>query len=188
MASLHNFHPVREKPPQAAEASPKGEAFSNGAGTLNAGFTLLEVMVVMGLIAIVGSVGLYFGLDAFRGYSFHSDRDLLVVALQHARAQAVSNICLNDPTSPCTDGRPHGVHVGAGTYALFQGGSYATRDTTIDVTIEMSPNTVVGGVSEIVFKQLSGDVSTPGDITLSEGTGRTSVISIGSEGQIIWIN
>ena len=37
------------------------------------GFTLIEMIIVLALITIVGGLGLYFGLDNLKGYSFHSD-------------------------------------------------------------------------------------------------------------------
>jgi len=153
------------------------------------GFTLFEVITVMGIIAIIGGLSVSFGIDTLRAYSFHSDRDLLVAALHHARAAAVGNICQTNSEDVCTDGRPHGVHVENGKIVMYQTKTgYTARDASVDAVIDLNPSTTVTGVSDVVFSQLSGDVVTPGDIILTEPSGRISVITIGSEGQILWTN
>lgn len=150
---------------------------------LNSGFTLIEILVVLGIITIIGSISIIMGVDDYRRQLFRSDRDLLVTALQHARAQSVSSICLG---SGCTGGKPHGVYIGADEYVMFQGASYATRDSDVDAVIEADSNITQSGISEVVFEQLSGDVLTPGDIVLTDSLGRVSTTTVGSEGQIFW--
>jgi len=160
------------------------------------GFTLIEMMLVVALITILGGLGLYFGLDSLRGYSFRSDRDVLASVLQHARAEAVSNVCRG---GGCQDGKPHGVAIKPSdypdSYVIFQGSSYDSRtaeDKNYDAIFDAPRATKHGGsvneIEEIVFDRLSGNVNTPGEMTLIDATGRTSVISINSEGQILWSN
>ena len=151
---------------------------------LNLGFTLIEILVVLGIITIVGSMSMIMGVDDYRRQLFRSDRDVLITALQHARSQAVSSICLG---TGCTGGKPHGVYIGPDSYVMFQGTSYATRDMDVDIVIDADGSTLQGGISEVVFEQLSGDALLNGDIMLTNGE-RTSVITVGSEGQIIWTN
>ncbi|OGG91506.1 hypothetical protein A3H16_03425 [Candidatus Kaiserbacteria bacterium RIFCSPLOWO2_12_FULL_53_8] len=91
-------------------------------------------MIVMALVTIVGAFGLLLGTDSYRGYSFHSDHDILVAALQHARSQAIGNVCLGEG---CTHGMPHGVFIDAAhnRYVIFQGTNYATRDGEVDAAL-----------------------------------------------------
>ncbi|MDQ5922518.1 MAG: GspH protein [Patescibacteria group bacterium] len=155
----------------------------------NKGFTLIEMVIVLALITIVGGLGLYFGLDSLRGYSFHSDRDVLVSVLQHARSEAISNICRGEG---CTDGKPHGVFIRPPehpkSYVIFQGTDYANRDIDYDVVIDASSSTSFSGINEIVFERLSGNAITIGDINLVDDRNHTSTISISSMGQILWTN
>ena len=153
------------------------------------GFTLIEMIIVLALITIVGGLGLYFGLDNLKGYSFHSDRDVLVSLLQHARSEAISNICRGED---CTDGKHHGVFVRPpehpDSYVVFQGENYINRDQDYDITIDVSNSTYVSGMTEIIFERLSGNATTIGDINLTDDRNHTSTISINSEGQILWTN
>ena len=140
----------------------------------------------MGLLVLVSACTLLAGMDWYRSFNAHSDSDLLVTALQHARAESMHNTCLG---SRCVDGAPHGVAVRPSdhpnAYIIFQGPSYAARDASADVILEASPASAATGLAEVVFAPGSGDVSAPGDIVLAEA-GRTTTITVGSEGQISW--
>ena len=134
------------------------------------------------MFAIVGGFALFVSQETYRGSNFRSDRDLLVATLQRARAQAMNNICFGT----CTDGKPHGVHIESDKYIVFQGSTYDSSDSNnatfqSTITTAKTPSTL-----DIVFSQLSG-TTTAIAVTLVGG-GHTSVISIGSEGQITWTN
>lgn len=152
-----------------------------------AGFTLIEILIVLGILAILSGFGLVASLDAYRGYSFRNERNTMVSVLQKARSQAISNICLG---SGCTDGKPHGVAFQAGQYIIFQGSGYAARDQAVDqiVAVNYALTFAPGSLPEVVFSQLSGDAAPAGTITLTDEAGHSSVISINSEGQISWTN
>ena len=152
------------------------------------------------MLVVIASLGLYYDFDSFRSSSFHADRDSLVSALQHARIQAMSNVCLGG--SACTDGRSHGVRIRPAdhptSYVIFQSGdgnsNYLNRDDDFDSIFEINPTTKNGvnmqpdEIDEVLFEQLSGDVTVDGVITLTDDAGHTSIITISSEGQISWTN
>ncbi len=153
------------------------------------GFTLIEILVVMGMLAIVGGFGLIVSMDSFRNYSFKDERDVIVSALQKARSQSINNMCFG---SNCSDGKPHGVKILPGQYVIFQGPDYIDRDSAVDTVIKsVYAPTVVTGFSEVVFSPLSGNASTspPGSWTVSASDSagsEGSVITVGPEGEIRW--
>ncbi len=162
---------------------------------LNKGFTLMEVLLVIGLFSIVASLGLFVSLDSYNNSSFHNERGLLVSALMRARSQAINNVCL-DATGvpPCTDGKPHGVHIDNGVvtqYILFQGSTYSLTDATNE-PVKTNYSITSSGANEVIFQELSANVAaaipTPVKITLQGGVNESSDISIGLEGQISWTN
>jgi Tfp pilus assembly protein FimT len=148
------------------------------------GFSLVEIMIVMAFIAIVGSFSLLVSMDSYRSYNFYTERDLLISALHHARAQAVGNVCTG---AGCSTGKPHGVSIQSNKFIVFQGVSYAARDISEDAVIPANASVAHGGLAEVVFTQLSGNSPIPGVITIS-GNGRSSNITIGVQGQIFWSN
>jgi len=161
------------------------------------GFTLIELMVVIGLVIIVLSFGLFFDFDSFRSYSFHGDRDTLLSALQHARAEAMANICRGSSSECGEGGKSHGVKILDDRYVIFQGETY-NPSSPYNAVLDASLTITHSGISEITFTQLSGNASTEGadcettptpvcNITLTSGA-RISTITINSEGQIIWTN
>lgn len=164
------------------------------------GFTLIEIVTVIGIFTILMGATLIVGLSGFQEYSFHSDRDLLIAALHRARAEAVGNVCLG---TACTDGKPHGVAILPDKYVIFQGTCYASpgcvrnpNDIAVDEPLDASSAVAhAGTVSEIVFTQLSGvavspvtSIVQPWTIRLTDTTGRTSLITIETEGRIWWTN
>lgn len=144
------------------------------------GLTLIEILVVIGLLMIIGCLIGFVNLDAWRGSVFRGERNLLVSSLQRARSQSFNNVCLG---SGCTDGRPHGVSIQSGRYVIFQGSSYASRDAAVDQVVDASSLVSHAGLAEIVFGQLRGNAGAAGDIILSDGV-RSATISVNSEGAI----
>lgn len=155
---------------------------------LQSGFMVLELVVVMGLLAIVGSLGLFMSMDSLRGGAFRDERDMVVSSLQRARSQAINNICLG---SGCVEGQKHGVHIGSGEYVIFQGENYDAATSTNIIIKSVSAAVFATGTENTVFNNLSGNLSvpTPAIITVF-GLSRqaSSTISINAEGRITWTN
>lgn len=151
-----------------------------------AGITMIEIMLVMGMLSVVAGFSISLSMDSYRGYAFRGSRDMLISVLQKARSQSINNICLG---SPCSDGKPHGVHFESGSYVIFQGSTWAGRDIALDEIIQIESGALVISGADIVFSQLSGDASPSGaTITVSDAAGRSSLITFNSEGRIIWTN
>jgi prepilin-type N-terminal cleavage/methylation domain-containing protein len=152
---------------------------------MSKGFSMIEVLVVIGMIVLVGGFALFVSMESYRGSAFRSDRDLLVSVLQHARAQAMNNICLGT----CADGRPHGVHIQSDAYTIFQDeGSGYDEDDVLNASFESSTIVVKNPTTlDIIFDQLSGNTS-PSTVTLTDAAGHSSTISVNAEGQITWTN
>ncbi len=151
-------------------------------------FTLLEILVVMGLVLMVVAFGLIVSFDDYRGFTFRNERDIVVNVIQKARGQAINNMCFG---TGCTDGKPHGVYFGTpGQYTIFQGTTYATRDTAVDEIIKAkSGAAILSGMTSVVFNRLRADTLTTGGSTLTVSQqGRDSVITIEEEGRVWWTN
>jgi len=158
MKLLSIFRPVRNK-------------FLTGRAL--AGFTLIEVLVVMAMFSVLVGLGLFMSMDMFRGYSARSERDVVVSALGKARSRAMANL----------NQSPWGVCVLEGGYVIFQGTVCAAAAG--GESIPVSKAAAVSGLSPgIIFTQLSG-TTTPATVAITENA-RTSTVTINYEGTIIW--
>ncbi|OGE82839.1 MAG: hypothetical protein A2846_04330 [Candidatus Doudnabacteria bacterium RIFCSPHIGHO2_01_FULL_49_9] len=141
-----------------------------------AGFTLMELLVVLGLFAILLGAGVPITLGMYRQYSFHSERDMLVSIIAKARTQALSNV----------NEAPHGLAIAGGNYIIFEGADYASRVQSLDEIIPANPTiTFTGSTSEITFAQLTADATGAGTLTMTSGN-RTADIIVNNEGRIDW--
>jgi prepilin-type N-terminal cleavage/methylation domain-containing protein len=139
----------------------------------NSGFSLLEVLLVLALLSFVAGVTLIFSVRSFQSAVLQSERDVLVMQLQTARALAMQNI----------NNLPHGLafnpagHTG---YVLFSGINFAFSDTSTQIRIPTKAGIVLptSTPAEIVFTQLSGESSYDGTITLIEGQNALASTSI----------
>jgi len=117
------------------------------------GFTFLEVLITMGILGIIFAIGLPVGLDFYQRYQFDSEASLFISLLESTRNSAMVN--LNESS--------HGVYIDTDDFVIFQGASYAARDTSQDQNFprsgSMSVSPCCGGLAEIVFSALSGQTA-----------------------------
>jgi prepilin-type N-terminal cleavage/methylation domain-containing protein len=144
------------------------------------GFTLIEVLVVMGILGILSTLGYLVTIDFYKSYSFNAERDTIVSLLQKARAESLSNI----------NNSAHGVYMDGTNYTVFQGAAYNSGNSlnqSIPVSpgISIQPQPPLTMPLTIDFTQLSGDSSVNGNFTLTDGK-RSETISLNNEGQINW--
>lgn len=149
---------------------------------MNRGFTIAEIVIVIGIIAMSAGILSFANVSQLLSGSFRSDRDALVVLLQHARSQSMANVCMG---ASCTGGVAHGVKILPHQFVVFQGDTYATRDAKYDVATSYN-SVVISGDDEVVFDTLSGNTMSKTITVVDMNDQRTSTISIGDEGQISW--
>ncbi len=144
------------------------------------GFTHIEVIVVVSILAIILSSTLFFNLDSYRADAFRAEAKLLQTILQTTRAEALNNV----------NQKPHGVAFFPSYYdgyVVFEGTDYAHRQASTSIRIPTTYHLVLDPSSphEIVFSQLSGDANYQGNIVLidEERHASTSIL-INYEGNI----
>jgi prepilin-type N-terminal cleavage/methylation domain-containing protein len=144
------------------------------------GFTLIEMLVVIGLVTAFASLSLFIDLNSYRGDAFRAERNTVVTLLQRARADALNNIGQD----------PHGVAIFPAdhphSYVLFAGADYAASPGSTREVFDMSyAIELTAGPNEIVFQQLSGATAYDGSLTLRDTErGMDTVITINKEGLI----
>ena len=135
------------------------------------GFTLLEVMLTMALLALVAlSASPFYG-----NFIFSQEVSVVSDELRGslAKAQFSSMTGKNDAS--------FGVAIHDGHIVLFQGSSFLSRDQSLDEAFTIHPRVSISGMSEIVFAPVTGRPDHQPTITVS-GNGKTEAWVMNSEG------
>lgn len=140
-----------------------------------AGFTLIEVLIVLGLFGVLFGISLPISLDSYRSYILTSETKNLLSVVRRARSLAIAN----------DHGISHGVSLESDRFILFQGSSFAGRDSAFDENYPRSPSVTITGFDEIVFSQISGLPNVTTTITLKNDLNEQT-ISINEYGTIFW--
>jgi len=136
-------------------------------------FTLIELLIVIGIIAILASFSFLFGLDFYKSQQLESQTQTILQTLRRAQSKAMS-VELDSS---------FGVYFTDQNYILFKGNSYAERDPQCDEVFDLPEIINVSGLSEVVFLKFEGlPKGTPaycGGICTpcSEFTNRTSCLT-----------
>ena len=139
---------------------------------MNKGFSLIEIIVVIGVVALVIGFGVVTDLGAFRQDTFLTEEAKIVSILQKARSRAMANLYDTN----------HGVCYIAPDYVIFQGSSCAAGDSIpANIAIASHASTIF---PTIVFTRLSG-ATTGATIHITDGTKSDDII-INNEGTINW--
>jgi len=137
-------------------------------------FTLLEILIIIGIIAILISLTLPLSLDFYRSQQLETHSQGIIQTLRQAQLKAMAQEADSS----------FGVYLTDESYILFKGNSYFTRDPQYDEIFDLPIVINVGGLSEILFSKLSGSPSVTGSIIIGSGEGEQRIITINQAGRI----
>lgn len=121
------------------------------------GFTLFEILLVMSILGIIGTVSVVFSVRLLRSNDLN-------IAVRHA----LNNIRIAQTRAQLASGsNSWGLYITSGSMTLFRGSSYVTRDQTQDAVTEFSQRITVSGLQEVTFDVMSGTPSQSGLITFT---------------------
>jgi len=117
------------------------------------GLTLIELLIVMGVFAIIFSFATINLLKPQRKASIDAAASTLVSDIKEQQAKAMASD--SEGSSNLQD---HGVYFENNRYTLFQGSSYQAANP-LNFTVDFSPNTIILNnlpLSQIVFSKNNG--------------------------------
>jgi prepilin-type N-terminal cleavage/methylation domain-containing protein len=125
------------------------------------GFTLLETLISLSILAILLTIALWYFKGATGTEALKKDRQGLVAILEEARSLSLSS----------KEADVYGVRVEASQATLFKGDVYnTTADNKIhqfNSAVQASSYSLNGGGRDIVFSRLTGSTENFGIVTLS---------------------
>ncbi len=123
------------------------------------GFTLLEIVVVVGIVAVLGTLSLVSFSNSRKVRDLTTTGQNVLSVLQAARAKAAAG----------EEGSQWGVHVDASQVVLFRGALYSastsTTAYTLPSTIEIVSIDLAGG-HDAVFKRIDGSTKENGSFVV----------------------
>lgn len=139
------------------------------------GFTLIEMLLAVGLIAVLTGIG----APIFARAQTKNDLDMTVAIWVNSlrRAQVLAQANLGDSQ--------WGVKAQSGLITVFKGASFAARDVTYDEDFALPTTISFSGVIEVVMSKLSGYPNTTGTTTIGSNViSDTAAIIINSRGTL----
>ena len=137
------------------------------------GFTILEILLVIAIIATLLAFIFPLGLDFYKSQQLETQSQVLIQTLRRAQLKAIS-IDLDSP---------FGVYLTEDSFTLFKGNSYLTRDSQYDEVFDLPEIINVSGLSEIIFSKFEGKPNVMGNIILSSNS-EDEIININEMGRI----
>lgn len=138
------------------------------------GFTLIELMLVIGLIAILSGLS----VSVFSASQTKNDLNIAVSTFVNSarNAQIKARLSIQDDS--------WGVKKEQSQIIVFKGNNFNTRDQSYDQITNISPNINYSGFNEFSFSKVTGLPLAAGSITLSNAPGQTLTVNISSNGVI----
>lgn len=138
------------------------------------GFTLLEILIVIGFAALLFVVsGLFQTEPRLQSLELERARELIRSDLARAQTDTIAG----------TEDLPWGVAFTTRSITRFAGASFATRNTSFDVATSFSSPVSISGPAEVVFGRPGGEPSAAAAITVTDGR-RTYTIRVNAAGSI----
>jgi prepilin-type N-terminal cleavage/methylation domain-containing protein len=152
----------------------------------NSGFTLVEVLITMGILGLAVGITASLTMNDYYGRDFRTERQLAVSLLQKARAQSIANINQSQ--------LGHGLFIDTANsqYVLFEPDpllplpGYDSSASSNQYITFFSAKVTHEDMTHVIFSPIDGKATFfGGDLSLDGGK---SIISINDEGQITWTN
>jgi prepilin-type N-terminal cleavage/methylation domain-containing protein len=137
-------------------------------------FTLVELLIVIGIIAILASFSLFLGFDFYKSQQLETQTEKILQTLRRAQAKSMS-VELDSSFGVYFDNNNK-------KYILFKGNSYSPQDPYNE---EFDLPTIINlsGLSEIVFSKSEGKPNLTGNIILTVNS-KQRIININEIGKI----
>lgn len=138
------------------------------------GFTILELMLVVGMLIVIFSLGFPIAFDFYKNYQLRAEGDKFISLLETTRNSSMINL----------NQLPHGIYRDNDNFIIFEGNSFAARNQSQDQNFPRAKTISVAGPNEIIFNSLSGQADSSAFV-FNNGI-KSFNVYVNQEGQINW--
>jgi prepilin-type N-terminal cleavage/methylation domain-containing protein len=136
-------------------------------------FSLIELLLVLTIFLVMAtSSGIFYSRFILQGAVSTAVKEISG-SLNKARMQSIAG----------KQNSAWGVNIFNNKVYVFLGNSFASRTQAFDETLDLNPNLLITGFSEVFFTKGTGIPSTNLTIVISAG-GNSKTISVNSEGTV----
>jgi prepilin-type N-terminal cleavage/methylation domain-containing protein len=141
----------------------------------NKGYTLIELLLAISLVLIIAG----FSIPVTNSYLRQNELNIAfrVIASSIRKANIYSTTGFHDSV--------WGFRIGQGNITVFNGNTYATRNSQFDEISSIPSAVNISGINESFFAKVTGVPAITGNITLNNPTGNR-VITLNSRGFITY--
>ena len=142
------------------------------------GFTLIEFVIVLGVLVLIIALGLPVGFESYRNYLLNYEARNLVSVLRRAETLSITQ----------AHSTSYGVALITDKFVIFQGPSYALRNHSFDESYDKSSAinvTTTPPISEMSFAPISGLPNATATFVLSNEVNALSV-ELNAQGVVSW--
>jgi len=140
-----------------------------------AGFTLIEVLFVIGFFLTIATWGTLASVKHLQQATLLSDRDTLITLLWDARARALAN--LSEVS--------HGVHITDTAFVSFSGDVFDPRETP-ESMVPYGGTLSIRGARTIIFEPVTGNAQGGNSTTTLSRDHEEASIEVNALGRIAW--
>lgn len=159
----------------------KHKIYDSRSGLHDSGFTLIEVVVALGVLAII-STTLFVGFSAAtESADLKTSAFKIVDALQFARTRTLASLASSQ----------YGVHFETGQYVVFRGATYNASDPAnivyaVPSRVEIANVALAGGGSDVVFDRITGKTSHSGTVSvrLIANPSKLKTVEVSASGRV----
>lgn len=140
------------------------------------GFTLIEIVLVIAIMGILAAATTPYTVSFYKRFQLDSERNKFVSLLRQARTMSMAG----------ENSQIHGIYITSSQFIIFEGATYATRDSTKDQTFSRESGVTISGSGypEFKFNYLTGKTASK-SWTL-DNTTKNAKVTVNSEGRIDW--
>ncbi len=141
---------------------------------INRGFSLFEMIIVVGLIIVVSAII----LPSYRGFGYSNDLSVAVNAVVQGLNQAQALARSGDGDSDW------GIKIESGKVIIFKGSSFISFNAVSDQVFPIPLDITFSGLSQVIFAKFTGLPNQTGSVTLTGIVGNFAIITINQQGVV----